>query len=92
MDPWETIPHRSEVVDISAADHTFAIKTICGLHNATAAGGTVTAKLGADSGNSIWYIPAGGSVYGAFTTVIRTGTSLTAANAIRGFSFFESDG
>lgn len=91
MQSWSDPARRTEVVNIAAADHTFTIKTIGALHNATAAGGTVTARLSGDAADSVWYIPAGGIVYGSFAIVRKVGTSLSAANAMLGLSPHSSD-
>lgn len=88
---WDDIPRRKEVVDISAADHTFVIKTITALHNATASGGTVVVQMHGEETASNRYIPAGGSVPGMFAKVVRSGTALTAAGALVGLSPHASD-
>lgn len=84
---------RSEVVDISSTDHVFVSANICALHNTTAAAGTVVARLAGDgTTNSTWRLAAGTVVYGAFVRVVRSGTSLTTAEAILGLSPNATDG
>ena len=89
---WTDPARKSEVVDISSTDYTFTSLTISALHNATSSGGTVVAKLLGDTGNSTWYIAAGKSVPGCFAKVIKSGTSLTAANAIIGLTSNPANG
>jgi hypothetical protein len=78
-------------VDISSADHTFTIKTIAGIHNASATAGTLTGRLIGDSADSVYYIPAGETQLGCFSVVRKTGTTLTTANLLRGLSPHGSD-
>ena len=91
MQSWSDPARRSETVNISSTDHTFAIKSIGELHNATAAGGTVTVRLVGDAADSVWYIPSGWTIYGMFSIVRKTGTSLVAANALLGLSCHQTD-
>ena len=91
MQSWSDPARRSEVVNIASTDHTFTIKTISELHNATAAGGTVTVRLQGDASDSIWYIPSGWTIYGMFQVVRKTGTTLSAANALLGLSCHQTD-
>lgn len=92
MQSWLDPPRRSEIVNISSADHVFAIKTITELHNATGTAGTVVVRLHGDgTTDSNRYLPAGGVIRGMFERVVRSGTTLTGAGAIVGTSSHSTD-
>lgn len=66
-------PYQTEVVDISAADHTFALKVQSIYCNAS---GTLTVKLKGDAGNVSYEVLAGQVLFGRFEKVIRATTSV----------------
>jgi len=76
------VPVASEVVDISATDHTFAAS----IHALRSDGfGTVVATLRDDSVARTYTVAAGEVLVGQFTSVTKVGTTVTTAGALIGF-------
>jgi hypothetical protein len=66
------IPHTTEVVDISAADHTFTLRVdsiYCG------GAGDLIVRVRGDSTDRTYKVTAGQVVYGDFSIVRRTNTT-----------------
>jgi hypothetical protein len=84
-------PVRSEVVDISSTDHTFAITNITAIYNNSGTTGTVVAKLVGDSASRPWKVVAGQYLIGRYTVVERSGTTLTATNDLIGVTGLPSN-
>lgn len=78
-------PYRSEVVDVSSADHDFSIAVdaiYCG------AAGTVVAKLRGDSAAREWTVAAYQYLLGDWETVEKVGTTLTGAGEMIGVATY----
>ena len=67
-------PYKSEAVDISADDHTFALTTIDGIY-VGGTGGVVRAQLVGDSGPQDWPVGPWQYLAGRFTKVFKVGTT-----------------
>jgi len=76
---------QSEVVDISATNHSFTLKTTA-IKNNTATDGTIVATLRFDGAARPWFVRAGDYLLGDFVSVTKAGSTLTAANAMIGVS------
>ena len=78
------VPVGSEVVDVSAADHTFT-KRIQAIRCNEA--GNVVARLRDDASANTYTVVAGEVLIGEYISVTRTGTTITTAGALVGLSF-----
>ena len=78
------VPIASEVVDVSAGDHTFT-KRIHAIR--CDAAGTVVAKLREDTTANPYNVAAGEVLIGEFVTVEKVGTTVTAAGALVGLKY-----
>jgi hypothetical protein len=76
------VPIASEVVDISVDSHTFTA-VVHALRSDEA--GTVIAKLRDDAAARTFTVAAGEVLVGQFTSVTKTGTTVTTAGALVGF-------
>lgn len=78
------VPIASEVVDISADDHSFNARVQAIRCNEA---GDVVAKLRGDSASNTYTVVAGEVLIGEFISVTKTGTTITTAGALVGLIY-----
>jgi hypothetical protein len=72
----QDVPRKSEPVDTSSGNHTFAMDVDGIYYGGTA--GTITAQLRDDTAARAWPVPAGQMyLLGRFIKVMKVGTDLT---------------